>query len=303
MGPACHCEADVLIRRSNPPLQANMLRGNMTDRLFVAMSILKIVTLNLLNDLTFWEERGPLVLESLCELQPDLVALQEIALPANNAAWLSERLDGYSVHLCPYANRRGGQEGIAILSRLPVIDHHRLALGAQNRVAQRILVEKDGRRLMFANTHLFWSPFDDPIRTRQVRRILAWLGQDHPAILCGDLNAMPHYRSVGLLRQRFASAYELAHGAEPGYTFPTNLTRGPGLRHSARRAMLRLIGLAVNHRNDHWHGTVDYIFVDPQVNVHLCDVAFDQPGGREIYPSDHFGLAAVVSIPPNRAAL
>ena len=78
--------------------------------------MLTIATLNLLNDLKFWNERAPLIVRNLAELSPDLIAFQEVALPENNAAWLADQLDGYAVYLCPLTNKRGCCEGLAILT-------------------------------------------------------------------------------------------------------------------------------------------------------------------------------------------
>jgi hypothetical protein len=49
-----------------------------------------------------------------------LIALQEVALPENNARWLADQLGGYSVYLCPKTGNKHDKEGIAILSRLPI---------------------------------------------------------------------------------------------------------------------------------------------------------------------------------------
>jgi endonuclease/exonuclease/phosphatase family metal-dependent hydrolase len=260
---------------------------------------LRVITLNLLNDLTFWSERSPLIVQLLRELSPDLVALQEVALPHNNAAWLANQLDGYTVHLCPASNQRGDKEGLAILSRLSVEKHDSLALSAQNRVAQRVIVPFDGHRWCFMNTHLFWSPMDDPVRQRQVEKILGWIPPHLHAILCGDFNAMPTYRAIRLVKHRLVSAYETLHGKEPEYTFPTPLKRGPGLRHSMRRAALQVIGQVLDQPGPSWRGAVDYIFVNPSIQVLNCQVVFDSPSPADpsIYPSDHLGLFAALGLP------
>jgi endonuclease/exonuclease/phosphatase family metal-dependent hydrolase len=260
--------------------------------------LLSIVTLNLLNDLTYWTERAPLVLAELSRLQPDLIALQEISLPTNTVAWLADRLKGYSVHICPKKGRLGRLEGLAILSRLPVEEHHTLSLSVQGRVAHWITVPHQGNRWLFANTHMFWSPFDDYIRLHQVRRLLSSLPHHHyPTILCGDFNAMPYYRSIKLIKRQFTSAYAAVHGEEPDYTIPTPLKRGPGLRHSARRSSLKIIG-RLTGRKSSWRGAVDYIFVSSQVQVVSCDIAFNQSPlhDHQIYPSDHLGLIARILI-------
>ena len=43
------------------------------------------VTINLLKDLSQWEARRTLLVQELVALKPDLIALQEVALPQNNA--------------------------------------------------------------------------------------------------------------------------------------------------------------------------------------------------------------------------
>ena len=48
-----------------------------------------VATLNILNDASSWPARR------------QLIALQEVALPANNAQWLADGLGGYTVRLCP----------------------------------------------------------------------------------------------------------------------------------------------------------------------------------------------------------
>jgi endonuclease/exonuclease/phosphatase family metal-dependent hydrolase len=45
-----------------------------------------------------------------------------------------------------------------------------------------------------------------------------------------------------------------------------------------------------------WHGTLDYIFVDPRVKVLDCTLILDKPvpENPRLYASDHFGLLAVL---------
>ncbi len=261
-------------------------------------SYLNIATLNLLNDLTFWKERRSLIVSELRRSMPDVVALQEVSVQISNAHWIAEQLGGYEVYLCPKSNGLGAHEGLAILSRLPVEKHETLAFGQQGRVAQRAMLLKGGQRWVVANTHLYWSPFDDPIRRRHAHRLLAWLGDDLPTVLCGDFNSLPHYKALTHLRQRFASAHVVHHGREPDFTFPTPLKRGPGLRHSARRAALRLIGQVIDRRRSAWQGTVDYIFIDRGIHVLKCGVLFNKPAEHDslLFPSDHYGLAASLAL-------
>ncbi len=257
---------------------------------------IRVVTFNLLNDLTHWRERAPLIIEGLRALQPEVIAFQEVHLPANNAAWIAAQLGGYEVYLCPKTGRRGLHEGEALLSRLPVEDHAVLALGRQGRVAHRIRLKTAFGPWIICNTHLYLSAFDDVTRWLQVRRLLQWLPEGTPTVVCGDLNAEPGYRSIAELRKRYRSAFAALHGQEPAFTCPTPLDRGPGLRHSLRRLALGFLGLVLQGGQPVWHGTLDYVFVSPELRVEACAIVLDQPSpaSARIYPSDHVGLMATL---------
>lgn len=263
----------------------------------MAMAPLKVTTLNLANDLLFWDERAPLILAELRRLAPDVVTLQEVSLPFNSARWLADRLSGYAVHVCAGTGHREHSEALAILSRLPVLEHDRLLLGAQHRVVQRVIVEGGGGAWEVANAHLHWSLRDDELRAQQVRRVVEWLRGDLPTVVCGDFNARPGWRAVSTARERFVSAYAATHGGhEPEYTFPTPLWRAIPLGPVGRRLVTRVVLPAFTHRRAPWRTTLDYIFVDERVAVESCDVAFDVPlpGRPWVYPSDHLGLAATL---------
>lgn len=259
--------------------------------------MLKVVTLNLLNDLRDWPKRGPLIVDELRRLQPDLIALQEVTLPVNTAAWLAERLDGYSVHVCPKTGRLRHEEALAILSRLPVDAHDWLSLVHQNRVAHLVVARQDDRPWIFANTHLYWSLLDSRQRLEQAEWLLDWLREHHTAIICGDFNAPPGARPLALLQSRFQSAHVAVHGREPEYTCPTPLHRGPGFRHRARDMAFRVGGPLVKRRLTRWRETIDYIFVEKSLSVWECQTAFTQPAPDDplVYPSDHLGLTATVA--------
>lgn len=256
--------------------------------------MLTVVTLNILNDPGLWPRRAPIIVDGLRTMQPDLIALQEVALPSNNAQWIVDQLDGYEVFVCPKTGLKREREALAILSRLPVEEHATLPLIVQDRVAHQVTVRHGQIRLAFANTHLYWNPLDDAPRLKQVRSLLDWLPGDLPTIVCGDFNAEPHAGSISTMRTRFASAHEAANGCEPAYTCPTPLLRDTGVRRATRGTLARLAGLLFKQVNDSWRGTLDYIFVSEGARVRQCAVVFNQPAPHDdwLYPSDHFGLMA-----------
>jgi endonuclease/exonuclease/phosphatase family metal-dependent hydrolase len=253
-----------------------------------------VATLNLLDDLRYWDRRAPLVLAEFERLQPDLIALQEVSLPLDQARWLSDELGGYEVLMCPKSGRRSGREALSVLSRLPVVAHDTYEYGLQNRVAQRAVVQTEGKFLAFSNTHLHFDPFQDVTRAALASRLLHWLPDDVPTVLCGDMNAEPGYRSMRALRGRFRSAHVAANGSEPAWTCPTPLHRGPGARNAMRRFIIVMAGPVLLRKKELWRGTIDYIFVDPEIEVMSCEVAFGRPDPNDerVYPSDHLGLVA-----------
>jgi hypothetical protein len=48
-----------------------------------------------------------------------------------------------------------------------------------------------------------------------------------------------------------------------------------------------------------WRGTLDYIFVSPEIRVIECGVILDRPSTSDptLYASDHLGMVATLEIP------
>jgi endonuclease/exonuclease/phosphatase family metal-dependent hydrolase len=266
------------------------------------MPRLKIVTLNILTDLSRWEQRRTLLLQGLAALSPDLIALQEVHLPQNPARWLAEQLDYPHFVLSPKLGHSASHEALAVISRLPLEDASVLDLGGQDRIAQRVGVKLGDTTIYLANCHMYWQPGESEARLRQVERLQNWLFDlpgNPPGIVCGDFNGTPETSAIRLMRQRYLSAYATIHGTEPDYTCPTPLPRSYW---SVTRTFLGFFLLIrPQHLNLKWRGTLDYIFVDPRLQVIQSRVVLDQPlrENPRIYPSDHFGLYAEIDILKN----
>lgn len=267
-----------------------------------------VATLNLLNDMRRWPERRELVAAGFRALQPDLIALQEVVLPLNTAAWLADQLEGYALVITPKTSARGGRgargghgEGLALLSRLPVQSMQWLALGSQRRVAQFMHVDAHGAGLLLANTHLHWSLHQSPARLRQVHVLQAWLAgwqSQNPecaVVVCGDLNATPGSRVIRQMKTQFRSAHALVHGREPIWTCPTPLQF---TTQRWRRTVMTLAGVRRRQDGPYWRDTLDYVFVSPGVTVHDCHVVFDAHAMNDatLYASDHLGLMASLEL-------
>ena len=266
-----------------------------------------LATINILNDLTRWRQRRELLVEQLDELQPDLIAFQEVTLKGDksNAHWLAEELNRgkdesktppYKVQLCPKTGPYERKEGLAILSRLKINRYERLDLLTQNRVAQLIEFRVDDEIVMLVNTHFYWQPGESPKRQQQIELLLDWLDTqpvEIPVIVCGDFNSLPGTPSIKRMRRYFDSAHNNVHGCEPEYTCPTPMP--PSVKVILRSTATYLLGRRPRP-NPEWRGTLDYIFVDPRLQTQECRVVLDRPAenNSQIYPSDHFGLFATV---------
>jgi endonuclease/exonuclease/phosphatase family metal-dependent hydrolase len=262
--------------------------------------VVRVATVNILNDLSRWQQRLPLLVDGLASLSLDLIALQEVTDPlgCGTAGLLADALGGYYVFACPKSGWGRRWEGIAILSRLPVTRHEVLDLGSQQRTAQRVEFEADGHPVILVNGHFYWPPGVQGARVRQVELLLAWVASNapcSPVILCGDFNATPESQAIVRVKRSFASAHEAAHGCDPAYTCPTPLISGGRIRGPVTRGVLRTFS---NVRGESWRGTLDYIFVSPGLRVADCELILDRPSpdDQTLYASDHFGLSATLEL-------
>lgn len=163
------------------------------------------------------------------------------------------------------------------MSRLPVEAHEGLDYLQHEDVAQRLRIRlEDGAALDFYNTHLHFPPSASDQRLAEAERLLAWVDTWQGAaatVVVGDFNAYPDEPAVALMKGRFASAYEAAHGSEPEKTWPT----------------------PVNTWDPSPPGCLDYVFVSG-ARVVEAGLAFDtpHPDDGSLFPSDHIGVMAKV---------
>ncbi len=274
------------------------------------MTSFSLVTINILNDLSLWKARGPLLVEQLAELSPDLIAMQEVTLQGkrSNAHWVADELNRlnpapekirpYEVFLCPKTGMYARKEGLAVLSRFPVRHHEQLDLLTQNRVAQIVRFRLAGSELLLVNAHFFWHPGESPERQAQVELLLDFLDTqpvELPVVICGDFNGTPGTPAIERMREYFDSAHNIVHKREPEYTAPSPLPQSPKYR------LRNAVAWAMRKRpkpDPEWRGTLDYIFVDPRLHAEACEVVLNRPADDDprIYPSDHFGLFAKIGL-------
>jgi endonuclease/exonuclease/phosphatase family metal-dependent hydrolase len=245
---------------------------------------LRVLTFNLLHHPASWPRRAPLVEAGLCALAPDVALLQEVAWPQAQAHALADSLvratgRAYAVHLTGLLRADGWQEGLAVLSRFPILAGEALAPPGSAAICQRARLDVPGGPLDVYNLHL--DPHHDTLRHAQATAVLDWiaLGGAPGVVVGGDFNAAPTGGTVSRFAACLRSAYAAVHGREPDRTFPTPFMDekrgrpGPPPRPA----------------------TLDYLFVSPDsITVTAADLAFTAPaaGAPTLYPSDHYGLVA-----------
>jgi endonuclease/exonuclease/phosphatase family metal-dependent hydrolase len=243
---------------------------------------IKVVTLNLRHNADRWPERLPLVVDTLVGESPDVIALQEVHLPIQQAELIvnliNDRVERpYSV----FTGQKWGDhlvEGIAMLSRVPVRAYEHTNLPETSRLAQRLQVTVDGQSVDVVNTHLHHEPFhDESIRLPQMRHILDWMfarDGDHRWVLLGDLNALPTSATIQAAGQYLASALP-----PDAATFPAPLCAA---EYPPDRA-----------------DQIDYILYDAS-QLRLLNAAViarqTHPQDPSLSPSDHYGVAAEFSL-------
>ncbi|MDQ2658529.1 MAG: endonuclease/exonuclease/phosphatase family protein [Bacteroidota bacterium] len=151
----------------------------------------------------------------ITEHNPDLVALQEVdshtarSGPFNQAEELGRRT-GMTAHFFRSIDYDGGEYGIAILSRLPIVDVNLYPLprmegnGGEPRILATARIQLSAReQFLFACTHLD-AQRDSTNRNLQIKAIAGLLRDVAvPIIIAGDFNAIPESQEIGTLDNHF----------------------------------------------------------------------------------------------------
>ena len=161
---------------------------------------------------------------------PDLVGLQEVDRGVERTQRIDEIAEIARMTKMDYAfafnlRYQGGQYGVAILSRLPIMaTDHRLYKNtreAERRGFIRAEVLVHDRPLNFVTTHLDYQYEDG--RVFEPEQLLAALRDvKGPLILVGDFNDVPAGEAYRLVRQQFGDAWIENHPNENGFSYPSD---------------------------------------------------------------------------------
>jgi len=148
--------------------------------------------------------------------QPHLVAIQEVDVYTTRSgtslhqAQELARLTGMSAYFGKTINYAGGEYGVAILSKFPISGTKNTPLptatgtgGEPRTLASAVITLGNGKKLVFASTHLD-AQANDTNRLLQVNKIIEVLRLETlPVIVAGDFNAAPGTRIINALDSYF----------------------------------------------------------------------------------------------------
>lgn len=269
------------------------------------METLKVLTLNLWGEQPPLEARLQATLNGLRAHAPDVVGLQEVRQIEghleNVAAQLGRAL-GMEHHFVVATPWGGGDEGVALLSRFPIVQRMERELPHatkdERRVVAGITVDTPVGALSAFTTHLNYRLTDGQKREDQIvaaEALVAETPSELPKVFMGDFNAVPDadeirwlrgLRSVEGRRVFYQDAWAETHPGEPGLTWART---NPFTQ--------RLRWLELDRR-------IDYIFVTPMRRdgrgfIRSCRTVFDAPDAETgCHASDHFGVMAEIQVAP-----
>lgn len=278
---------------------------------------LRLLTYNLLHDGptsgfvnngTFLEERLDMVVRELKQLDADIIALQE-ASESRRHGNVPDRIAqalGFHMVYAPATNRifhlslldnaivgiMGFKEGAAIVSRYPIVASEVFDLPrCRSRLEPRILLRADidspwGPVRVFS-TH---TARGDDCQTERVGELVRRDRAAGPSIVMGDFNTVETSKVLTILRDEagFVDAFRAANPNDPGATVWQRI---------------EVDEPTVSRR-------VDFIFLSPgkasSAVLRSSRIILDRPGrlpgGRALWPSDHYGVFAELDIVPAAAA-
>jgi endonuclease/exonuclease/phosphatase family metal-dependent hydrolase len=158
---------------------------------------IRVVTYNIHRCIGTDGERDPQrIAQVLCDLEPDIVALQEVDTSLDTRTYLGQlhtlaRSTGLDPIAGPTLERDDGFYGNAMLARFPVIDQRRCDLsveGFEPRGALDVEFDVGGRTLRVVGTHLGLNAGE---RRTQIGRLLSVLYRSprgQAAVVMGDFN-------------------------------------------------------------------------------------------------------------------
>ncbi len=225
------------------------------------------------------------LLKLLKTCRADVIALQEVTprqlAPILATDWVRRDYlvsDASGVTLKPH--------GVLLLSRLPMTHlTFRHLPSRKHRKLLSVALETPHGSLSIGNLHLESSPANQALRLTQLGRILSTQANDRHAILMGDFNFDPQtHAEQSCIRDAYLDLWPALNGHAPGHTVDSTRNRMRFL-HKRRHGRIRFDRILLRSESAGW---------EPR-SIHLLGTEPISDSLPDIYPSDHFGLVAVIA--------
>ncbi|OUL23549.1 poly(A) polymerase [Nostoc sp. 106C] len=229
------------------------------------------------------EKRLPAIVEYLCQCNADIIAIQEATPDLVKLLLLQEWIRNYYISessaaetVQPYGN--------LLLSRLPftLVEH-------QFSGHKRVLVgtcEINGQLLHIAVVHLTSDRAQNAVEKRkhQLATIVAYLqSQPGSSLIVGDFNTRGNEQEEILTGAGFVDIWQQLHPYTAGYTFDPQRNPLAALM-SLQGLPARLDRILLQSQNNDWQPKL--------IDLFACEPIAGTE--EKIYPSDHFGIRAVL---------
>lgn len=241
----------------------------------------RVATLNLERNEKRWIERRELIADQLPKLRPDLLAVNELWLPAETGRWLQEQAQtklglSYSLFEQPRAAEASHPEAEGLLTRFPVIEQSHLFFSARDTVTLVVRLEIENHALDVYVTHLYPWRREESERVGQVKELLAWIKKRDDVdyrIVCGDCNAPLESDSMQLMAEQF----------RPTQSAPTAFT-----------PLREADGEPTHVDWQRFDRCIDFIWISESLRARNGGLCFDRPASHDsmLWPSDHVGVWA-----------
>jgi endonuclease/exonuclease/phosphatase family metal-dependent hydrolase len=159
-------------------------------------------------------------------LDADVITLQEIDRGVDRTDGVDQarrlgELLGMTAHFGDFMPYQGGEYGMAVLSRLPVVrvTNHRLPDGDEPRTGLEVevLTGPEGRRVSVVGIHFYRTPEERLAQADALSSLLDAV--EHPVVLAGDFNSR---RGDRILRSLRAKEWFVVDKDGPFETFPSD---------------------------------------------------------------------------------
>lgn len=176
----------------------------------------------------------PRIAQLIKEQGADIVGLQEVdkGVERTQRRDLPAELAALTGMTCVFSNNyhhQGGEYGNAVLTKFPVKQtanlHFKMLRPGEQRGILQLVLEVQGRELVFMNTHIDYRS-DDAERWANTGEIemLARKYQGRPIIMTGDFNDTPESRVCRRIAATFDDTWARI-GTGPGWTIPAEKPR------------------------------------------------------------------------------